>query len=365
MPLPPNSYTVNLTPIPGTAPRKFLFQRPKEILFLDFNLNFSPNLGQSVRIRERYQVRIQALGNKTIYTNSNRFLDNTNVGYWQHLYVDEVDEYYVERGGQMDVPAYGIPTEIYKHTSSYDWDFHIFRDYQDYFGAVISTTDSCNADLQPAAVPNGFIDETNVLDFVRLFAKKSGGNPITILAELVDLTDDTTDGFRFADKPNLFVSKTQVKAVALETNRLPTAIGDLGIYVPVGFEFVSCSYFCEIREHREVERFPFQVDPVIECAYIPGNKYPFPTAAAECPVELANFIQAHNDGEYFAIPFKPVFVSYFAVKADAEGSLLTQNSTGNGGYNQNFPPIVQQLFTCPSGATMPYWTSLTVNPGYT
>lgn len=284
MPITQNFYSTVLAPQPGTGQYRYLYKRPTEVLWQLLNINFRPHDGQNVRIRERYQVTIQADGTKTIYTNENRFLSNTNTGYWQHLYLNEIDKYYVEREGQMNVSPIQTGSETYTHTTSYDWDLNIYRQLDDQFAATLTTIKSCNADLRPAAVPNEYIDEANALDYVKLYVKLAGGNFAGALEDIQEFTQPTIPGFRFSETGNLFLGKTQLRSVNLVAKnaagvpmgKIPTAIGDLGLYVPGGYTVQDCVYSVEVREYGLIGKNPLQIDPIITCGYSDPVDYPFP-----------------------------------------------------------------------------------------
>jgi hypothetical protein len=293
--MPNNFKGTTLQAVGGASTGQILFKRPTAIPWNQMGLTFSPQLGQSIKIRETYQITVLSNGKTTVYGNSNRYLRTTNIGHFQHLYVDDSGEYLIEREGQMNPPFIdGSSSTLFTHTSSYEWEYHIYRDYKDFRGAFYGSVDACNADLEPAAVPNGFITETNVIDYVKLTAKLAGKDWIGVLQDVISLTKTTTNGFRFPDKKNLFTTQNQILVVDLETYSLPTAIGDLGVWINPGFSLVGCSHTIECREFGKVEKLTNQLTPAV-CSYLPDFKYDFPSdQPPSCLDALAVDVAAHN-----------------------------------------------------------------------
>jgi hypothetical protein len=275
--MPNNFKATTLQAVGGANTGRILFKRPTAIPWDQMDLTFSPQLGQSIKIRETYQITVLSNGKTTVYGNSNRYLRTTNIGHFQHLYVDDSGEYLIEREGQMNPPFIDSSSTLFTHTSSYEWEYHIYRDYKDFRGAFYGSVDACNADLEPAAVPNGFITEANVIDYVKLTAKLAGKDWIGVLQDVISLTKTTTNGFRFPDKKNLFTTQNQILVVDLETYSLPTAIGDLGVWINPGFSLVGCSHTIECREFGKIEKLSNQLTPA-SCTYLPGVVLPFPSA---------------------------------------------------------------------------------------
>jgi hypothetical protein len=337
---PANNFRVaTVQPQPQNDARKWLFKRQTEIPWNELQLNFSPQLGQSIRIRETYKVTVSSNNKTTVYANSNRFVSNTNVGFWQHLYKDFNDEYTIEREGQMNVPYSGDNAGLYTHTSSYEWEYHVYRAYKDFTGGIFGTVDACNADLEPAAVPNGFITETNVTDYVKLTAKLAGKDWIGVLQDVISLTKTTTNGFRFPDKKNLFTTLQQSLVIDLETYNIPTAIGDLGIWLNPGFEFVGCEHSIECREFGKIMKFDNQLKAV-SCAYLPGFAFDFPnTPVQSCADALAEQVTAGN-----VFYTEQDAINFMAIPGNAQG----------------IPSQTQ--FVCPDGTFYPgsVWTILSV-----
>jgi hypothetical protein len=341
MPPMQNFYSTLIGKEPNTGNNRYLFKRPETFSFTAMNLNFRPHDGQNVRLRERYQVTIVENGTKQIYTNENRFLPNTNCGYFQHLYVDENNQYYVEREGQINVPALLEEPGTYRHTTSYDWDLNIYRQADDQFAAVITTIAACNADLRPAAVPNTFVDEANVLDYVKLSTKLAGGNFAGALEDFLEFTQTTIPGYRFAEDSNLFLGKTQIKSVDLldynpngtGSGFVPTAIGDLGLYVPDGFEVIGCVWSIEAREYGLIKKSSVQIDPLIACSYVSGYEYPFPSVEPLTCLELLTQQVSQN--------------LVFYTEADA---LAYRDNPANG-VQGGLPTQVQ--YNCPDGSVLP------------
>lgn len=327
-----NSYRKTIEPISSASGRNFLYKRDQLIPWSEFNLNFSPQLGQSVRMRETYKLTVLWNGKETVYTNNKRFLQTTNIGHWQHLYVDFDDEYYIERSGQMDahLSADGLP--LYSFVTSYDWTYNIYRDYKDFFGAIFGTIDPCNADLRPAAVPNTFIDTTNVLDYVRISAKIAGADFSGVIDDILELTSPTIAGFRFGDGKNVFTTMQQSIVVDLEAYSVPTAIGDLGIYLNPGYNIVGCEHTIEARELGRVEKFTNQLEPVT-CLYLPGIELDFPTSTAQNQCEIALTAQVSAGNFYYS--------EQAAIDALAAPGTILSGSP------------LQTTFLCPDGTTYP------------
>jgi len=217
------------------------------------------------------------------------------------MYIDQDSEYLIARDGQINASRIGGGGN-WKHTSSYEYDYQIFREFEDFYGGVLSQVASCNADLQPAAVPNSFINEENVLDYIKLLAKLAGGDFSGTIDDVIDLFAPTTAGYRFSESKSLFTATTQAKIVDLVDSGdgiIRTAIGDLGLWVNPGFELDECIYTIEIREFGQVEKYPVQIDKVIACLYVDAYNNPFPGGDAnDCQSEFNRFIAAGTGNQY-------------------------------------------------------------------
>jgi hypothetical protein len=269
------------------------------------------------------------------------------------MYLDQDSEYLIARDGQINASRVGGGGN-WKHTSSYEYNYQIFREFEDFYGGVLSQVASCNADLQPAAVPNSFINQENVLDYIRLLAKLAAGDFDGTIEDVIDLFAPTTAGYRFSESKSLFTATTQQKIVDLVDSGdgiIRTAIGDLGLWVNPGFELDECIYTIEIREFGQVEKYPVQIDQVIACLYVDEFAVPFPGGepANSCQslynarlAEFANFPSVYQ-GRTFGSPGEA------RAYAAGQGLLETAYQLNSEGYR------------CPTDATFFrqfYWITL-------
>jgi hypothetical protein len=175
-----------------------------------------------------------------------------------------------------------------------DSTYSLFRNKGDYFGAAFGTIDACNADLEPSAVPNGFITSSNVVDYVSIVAKATGGNFLGAAADLASLTGTTTQGFRFPDKKSLFTFLSQLPAVDLAPFFVDASLGDLGIYLNPGFSPVGASYSMSIIGYGKLASLANQI-VAPTCLYLPGVTNQFPSASGSaCESAFSDFLVVNS-----------------------------------------------------------------------
>lgn len=290
--MPNNRYSVPVAVEPGATASRLLFKRPTTVQWSQIGPQFSPGLGQSVRLREYYRVLISFDTTLTIYRNERRYFPVVNAGHYERFYSLPGNEFAIEKSEEIELPLDTNNATSGYLTVSYERDYRLYRTLGDFFGASYGAIDACNADLEPSAVPNGFINSSNVSEYVSILAKAVGGNWLGAAADLVSLTEPTTQGFRFPDKKNLFNVFTQLLAVDLAAYSIATAIGDLGIYLNPGCSVSSCEYVIEAREFGVILPLVNQISAA-SCTYLPGVVIPFPTgstsAACEAEFNLQSF----------------------------------------------------------------------------
>jgi hypothetical protein len=325
-----SSLTSVITPVAGSTSQKWLIEPPSVLSWANLNPNFSPQFGQRIRMRETYEVSVIRNDQANFYFNANRFLPQINVGNWQILRTTIDTTYYVEKEAQAmaDVES-GLSDDIFTFTVFDEWDYNIYRAYQDYNGGVLSIIDACNADLEPAAVPNGFINEQNVLAYANILQSLYSGQVVTAIGQLADLADPTTAGFRFPDKKGLFTALTQQLVIDLNTLPLQPVIGSLGVCLHPGWSLLGASHTIECINYTKIAPLINQLEAPV-CAYLPEFQYEFDQPLPLTCVELLAQEVAAN--------------SLFYTENDA---INFNNANGGGGLP------VQFQYICPNGSTLP------------
>jgi hypothetical protein len=212
------------------------------------------------------------------------------MGHWQELEYG-INDYDVLRSGRMVAVEDSDVDGLFSFYLYRDSRYSLFRNKGDYFGASFGTVDACNADLEPSAVPNGFITSANVADYVSILAKATGGNFLGAAADLASLTQPTTQGFRFPDKKALFTVLSQLPAVDLAPFFIDSSLGSMGIYLNSGFSPVGASYSMSVLGFGKLASLGNQI-VAPTCLYLPGVTNQFPATGVSCASEYQAFIAA-------------------------------------------------------------------------
>jgi hypothetical protein len=204
----------------------------------------------------------------------NRFQQEAFLGHYQITRVGDTGTVplVTERGNMI---GQSVPS-----TSAFTWHFQreynleLFLNKSDKNAAFVTAITNCNADLAPGAVPNRYIDTTNVDTYVRIAYGIATGD-LPNAATLIDnLTKPTTAGYRFPDEV-LFRGINNIPSVNLDGYEIITRLGDVDLWVHPDWTIDTNFYYTfEVINYKVLAQTFDQFPDNTTCAYPGGVGFP-------------------------------------------------------------------------------------------
>lgn len=269
-------YATEVEPIAVGGQRRFRYPKPGNRDWSDIGYDFRPIAGQPISIRETMLLTFR----RNSLTDDNivwldRFQNEAFIGHYQVSRLvgsNSGDATTVYKSGQ--IIGVSENTEFFTWSFSLEYNLNLYLNKTDKNAAYLSAIKNCNADLRPGAVPNTFIDTTNVSTYVEIAYGIATGD-LANAASLIDsLTSPTTAGYRFGDEI-LFQGINNIPGISLEDAIFTPRIGTIGVWLHPDYSPYGTAIFAmQVANYSILARTIDQFPDGTTCAY-PGS-VPFP-----------------------------------------------------------------------------------------